>query len=343
MGNIFISDKEAKGLKNFMKQQYGFELAPKETVVLQEDSTFLDLRIFDKNSAKARYLRRIKKEHFSLSKDAFTRLQLESFKHIDPIKHVFNLDDEHIWFLLGGAERPTLREDLHRREHLAQPFTEDTLIPMLTAMAKGLAELQQIGIAHQAIEPRVWILDFNNTARLTHYRVTTHLAMPSLGKGDNKNQLDHYLTFSSAGVLRDENEAEQPKEDSYNFGRVAIMMMLIGRRTIKYDDILDEYQSFMAFPKAEKHKSVIGGFIEKIGKLRVFSRHLVMLLENILSYEREERIDPLSIREYLQLCKKWDEAEAQQFLATKSKKEVSVSGGAGGFHLRSSSANYSSL
>lgn len=29
-----MSDKEARGLKQHMKQNYGFELAPKETVVL---------------------------------------------------------------------------------------------------------------------------------------------------------------------------------------------------------------------------------------------------------------------------------------------------------------------
>lgn len=96
--------------------------------------------------------------------------------------------------------------------------------------------------------------------------------MLSLGKGDNKNILDHYLTFSSAAVLKNEDEAIFPKEDSYNFGRVMILMMLIGRRMIKYDDILDEYQSFMAFPKEEKHKSVVGGFIDKIAKSKVFSK-----------------------------------------------------------------------
>lgn len=123
MGAIFMSDKEAKGLKQHMKSNYGFELAPKETVVLQEDPTFLDLRIFDKNTARARYVRRIKKEDLNLKKETFTRLQLDSLKHIDPIKDVFDLDDTYMWFLLGGAERPTLREDMHRREHLAQPFT----------------------------------------------------------------------------------------------------------------------------------------------------------------------------------------------------------------------------
>ena len=64
-----------------------------------------------------------KKEDLNLKKETFTRLQLDSLKHIDPIKDVFDLDDTYMWFLLGGAERPTLREDMHRREHLAQPFT----------------------------------------------------------------------------------------------------------------------------------------------------------------------------------------------------------------------------
>ena len=91
------------------------------------------------------------------------------------------------------------------------------------------------------MEPRVWTLDFNNTARLTHYRITKHTLTLSLGKGDNKNVLDHYLTYSSAAVLKNEDHALNPKEDSYNFGRVLIMMMLIGRRMVKYDDILDEY------------------------------------------------------------------------------------------------------
>ncbi len=55
----------------------------------------------------------------------------------------------------------------------------------------------------------------------------------------------------------------------------------------------------MAFPKEDRHRKVVGEFVEKISQLKVFSKHLIMLLENIVSYERKERIDPPSIREYL--------------------------------------------
>lgn len=82
----------------------------------------------------------------------------------------------------------------------------------------------------------------------------------------------------------------------------------------------------MAFPKEEKHKSVVGGFIDKIAKLGIFSRQLIMLLENILDYDRDKRVDPLSVREYLQLCKKWDEKEAEDFLGYRSTKKATITG-----------------
>lgn len=37
-------------------------------------------------------------------------------------------------------------------------------------------------------------------------------------------------------------------------------------------------------------------------------------------------MDPLSLREYLQLCKKWDEKEAEDFLAYRSTKKATVTG-----------------
>ena len=66
-------------------------------------------------------------------------MQLDSFKNIDPIKHVFNLDTDHLWLLLGSADRPTLRDDLNRRDKQNQPFTEESLNELSVAMAKGLA------------------------------------------------------------------------------------------------------------------------------------------------------------------------------------------------------------
>ena len=51
-----------------------------------------------------------------------------------------------------------------------------------------------------------------------------------------------------------------------------------------------------------------------------------MLLENVLDYDRERRVDPLSVREYLQLCKKWDEKEAEDFLSYRSAKKATITG-----------------
>lgn len=110
------------------------------------------------------------------------------------------------------------------------------------------------------------------------------------------NSFDHYITYSSSSVLKDLSQAAHPKEDSYNFGRVLLLMILVGRRDLTYEEILEEFQAFMSMPSRERHEGTIGKLISKVEKLENFSDKIILLLKNLLDFDRDNRVEPIAIR-----------------------------------------------